>query len=259
MSQQIKNYLGIAIIIGIIIFAYAIASFAWSYSTSIEPSSFRSFSVQAEGKVNIKPDVAEFSFNVITEGTQNIGEIQKQNTTKTNSSIQFIKQNDIDEKDIKTQNYNISPRYQYYSCPKTGGACPPPEIVGYTITQQVLVKIRDFAKIGTLLSGIVKNGANSVSELRFTIDDPIKVESEARGEAIKKARVKAEEVAKAGGFRVGRILSIQEGTYGFPVPRYPFAEKSLGIGGGEDTSIPPSIEPGSEEVTVSVTITYEIR
>ena len=124
------------------------------------------------------------------------------------------------------------------------------------MSQDVRVKIRDFSKIGDILGGVVKAGANTVSQLQFTIDDPDSVKSQARAEAIEKARTKAEEVAKAGGFSVGRLLSIDESGQS---PIY----YSYGMGGDmavKSAAVPtPTIEPGSQDVTVDVTLRYEIR
>lgn len=254
--SKIKNYLGIAIVLAIFLFAVGYLSYVNTYSKSIQPSSFRSFSVTGEGKVTAIPDIAQFTFSVITQGGKDIAALQKENTDKTNKAITFLKAQNIDAKDIKTTSYNLEPRYQYYDCDRIMGSvepCPPPEIVGYTITQTVSVKIRDFTKIGTIFSGVVDNGANSVSSLSFTIDDPTAVENQARDEAIAQARGKAELVAKAGGFRVGRLISIEEGYQ-------PFYGYGLGGGTKAESVVPaPIIEPGSQEVTINVTLRYEIQ
>lgn len=255
MEDKMKNYLAIAIILAIFIFAGGYLSYVNSYSKSIDPSSMRSFSVSGEGKITAIPDIAQFTFSVITQGKKDIANLQKDNTEKTNKVIAFLKTQNIDAKDIKTQNYNLEPRYQYYDCDRASSVspCPPPEIVGYTITQTVSVKIRDFAKIGGVLAGVVDNGANSVSQLSFTIDDETLVENQARNEAIAKAKAKAESVAQAGGFRIGRLLSIEEGY----TPYYAYD-----MGGGikaESSIAAPVIEPGSQEVIVSVILRYEIQ
>ena len=137
--------------------------------------------------------------------------------------------------------------------------CPPAEIVGYTITQTVAVKVRDFGKIGAIVSGVVENGANSVSQLSFAIDDPDMFESEARGQAIQKAKEKAKAVAKAGGFSVGRLLSIQEGGSPIYYPMYEKAALDYGMGGAVSSAPAPTIEPGSQEVKIFVTLVYEIE
>ena len=84
------------------------------------------------------------------------------------------------------------------------------------------------------------------------------MENEARAEAVSKAKTKAEALADAAGFRLGRLLSIDEGGPG------PIFEK-YGRGGDlayatAAASAPaPTIEPGSQEVLVALTLRYEIK
>jgi uncharacterized protein len=250
MEQKIKNYLGIAIIATLIVSAYGILSFVRSYATVTQTSSF---STSAEGKVVAIPDIAQFSFSVVTQGGINLQDTQDENTNKTNGAIAFVKSKGVDAKDITTQGYNVEPRYQYYNCSRDDTVCPPYEIVGYTITQSILVKVRNFDVIGDLLSGVVANGANTVSQLSFTVEDPAELQNQAREKAIAKAKEKAKSIAKAGGFRVGKLLSINEGSY-YPGPIFSAAEAKGGA-----TPISPTIEPGSYDVTINVTLTYEIK
>ncbi len=256
MNEKMKNHLVLVAIIGILSASYAALSFSRSYSNSIQPSSFRSFSVSAEGKAVSIPDIALVSFGVITEGGKDIGALQKENSEKANKAIAFLKSKGIAAADIKTEQYSIDPRSEYNPC-EFGKKCPPPSIVGYTISQRVSIKIRKFDAIGEILAGLVVSGANSVSGPSFSLDDPTSVESSARAEALKKARAKAEEIAKAGRFGLGRILNIYENG---PTPFYSYAMKETAIGrGGVDATILPVISPGSEEVKINISVTYEIR
>lgn len=258
MNETVKKYLGGAGVIGILAVSYAAVSYVRTYSQSIEPSSFRSFAVSADAKVVAVPDVAKFTASIITEGGMDLGALQNTNVEKTNKVIAYVKENGVNGKDVKTEGYSVEPRYQYYGCEM--GACPPPRIVGYTVRQAISVKVRDFTKAGEILSGAVTNGANSVSSLSFTIDDPTEVQNEARAEAITKAKAKAKLIAEAGGFGVGRLLSIEEGGY-VPSPQpYYAAMETYGRGGAGDASkTVASIEPGSQDVRVTVTLRYEIR
>lgn len=264
-----KKYLYIVIIVALLAFSYGMVGLVGAVKDSIDPSFARSFSVSGEGKVIAVPDVAQFSFTVITEGGNDVSALQQKNTESANAAIDFIKSQGIAKEDITTQGYSVSPRYQYYNCSQSvpiGGVnsvepCPPAEIVGYTVSQTVLVKAREnkFGVVGELLSGVVEHGANSVSQLWFTIDDPAMVEQEAREKAIEQAKEKAKATARAGGFRLGRLLSLNEGGY---TPFY----KGIGLesirdaGIGSTAAVPaPSIEPGSQDVMVTVTLLYEIR
>lgn len=256
MNEKIRTYLGGAAVIGVLAVSYAAVSYVRTYSQSIEPSSFRSFTVSADAKVVAVPDVAAFTASVITEGGLDLGALQEANVEKANRVIAYIKANGVDEKDVKTEGYAVEPRYQYYGCET--GACPPPRIVGYTVRQTVSVKVRDFTKAGEILGGVVTNGANSVSSLSFTIDDPTEVQAVARAEAIAKAKAKAKLIAREAGFSVGRLLSIDEGGYAPPTPYY--YREEYGMGGAEDVAkAAASIEPGSQDVRVTVSLRYEIR
>lgn len=252
MQQNIKNYLVVgAVAVALLLGAWYVSAFSGSFAPT------RTFTVSGEGKEIAVPDVAELSFGILTEGGPNLADLQRQNSEKSNRVIAYLKESGVDAKDITTQFYNISPRYQYYSCPvpvQDGRAepCPPAEIVGYTISQNVLVKVRDLNKTGDILAGVVERGANTVSGPSFTVDDPTELQNTARAAAIAEAKAKARAIARAGGFRLGKLVSLQEG---FVVPKPIYLEKG-GFGGG---GAAPSIEPGSQEVQVTVTLVYEIR
>jgi len=246
MDNRIKNTIGISVIIALLALVYGVMQ----YGKSIE--STRSFTSQGAGKVIAIPDIAQFAFGVVTEGGTDVSSLQNENSIKANSIIEFLKAQGIESKDIKTQSYSIEPRYQYFSCPfDRVGVCPPAEIVGYIVQNSVYVKIRDFSKIGPILAGTVEKGANSVSQVSFTIDNILGLQQQAREEAIQKAKEEARRVAKAAGFRLGRLVSLNKGGFGI-LPVFQASEAK-----GDTT--PPVLEPGSQEVTVTVTLTYEIR
>lgn len=246
---------------------YAAIVYAGAFARSIQPSSFRSFSVAGEGKVVAVPDVAQFSFSVVTEGGKDLAKINTDNTNQYNKAVDFLKSKGVAKEDIETTESSIFPRQQTYNCYQpvvVGGAvrpCPPAEVVGYTVRKSVSVKIRDFAKIGEVMAGAVDNGANEVSGLSFMIDDRSKVENQAREKAIAQAKEKAKAIAKAGGFRLGRLLAIEEGGMMPYYDRgYVTANENLGIGGGGIMKASPaaSIEPGSDKVLVNISLRYEI-
>lgn len=250
-------------IISLLLLALSAWFYVQTYSRMVEPGGYRSFAVSGDGKAVAVPDVAEFTFSVLTEGGQDLASLQADNTKKANAAIAYLKQQGLAEKDIQTSQYNVSPRYENSNCGLgplgfQATTCPPPTIIGYTIEQTVTVKARDFTKVGTMLAGVMAAGANTVSRLNFTVDDPTAVESQARAEAIKKAKVKAEEIAAAGGFRLGRLISINENN-----PGGPYYDKAMVLGMSAAPSVaaspPPTIQPGSNEVSVNVTLQYEIN
>lgn len=251
--EQSKNWfwviinclMAVAILLGLFS-----AKALWNYGKSVYPS--RVISVSAEGKIVVAPDVATLSFSVVSEGADP-EKLQNDNNEKINKALEFVKSEGVDAKDIKTSGYNLSPRYEYDE--KTRRSF----ISGYTITQSIVLKIRDLTKAGRIIGGLPNRGINQINSLSFDIDDPDKFLNEAREEAFAKARAKAEAMAKQNRVRIRRVVSFNEFGGGYPGPIPLYAEA---FGKGGDFGAPvvaPSIEPGSQEVTVQVSVTYEIR
>ena len=253
MDVRIKNYVGVALVASLAAFAIAGLWYVNAYSKSIDPSSLRSFSVVGEGKAVAIPDVARFTFEVITEGGTDLSALQTQNIDKANAAIEFIKSKGVKKEDIRTEAYNIVPRQEYFTCPlsdiRVPVSCPPPKIS---------VKVRDFAETGAIMAGVVDKGANSVSQLTFTVDDRTEVENAARKEAIAKAEAKAWELAAAGKFKVGRLISIYE--QGEVPPMYYKEAYGRAFDVAQTAPSPElNVEAGSDEIIVSMTLTYEIK
>lgn len=290
MDLKIKNALGISAVVALLLVSFGFMSYVDTYSKTVEPSSFRSFNVTGEGRIVAVPDIAAFYFSIITEGGNDIAALQNQNIAKTNQAIAYLKNQGVESRDIQTLSYDLQPRYQSFNCnppviyrgitpapesdsssPSSGAPdrvastlvspippinCPPSKIVGYTINQTVNVKIRDFSKIGNILSGVVSAGANSTSGLSFTVDDPSELQNQARVQAIEKAEKRAQDLAKAAGFRIGKLISIDENTY---VPYIYQRESAKDQATAPGAAPAPTIEPGSQNITATVTLRYEIK
>ena len=99
-------------------------------------------------------------------------------------------------------------------------------------------------------------GANNVSSLSFSVENPDLLKNQARAEAIKQAREKAQAIASAGGFSVGRLISESENTYN---PRQYYANDMAMGAAPMMKSTAPEVAPGSEDLNVTVTLQYEIR
>ncbi len=257
MQISLRKVLAIFGAIFLIILSVSTMWIAKNYGDWARGNSMRSFSVSGEGKVTIVPDIGAFTFSVISEGSKDLAKLQKDNTDKTNKAIDYLKKNGVDKKDIKTENYVVEPQSEYFPC--NGNVCPPPKISGYTIRQSASVKIRDLGKSGDILTGVVANGANEVSGLTFTVDDPVKLQNEARALAIVQAKEKAESTAKAGGFSLGRLISLYEDNYTQPDYAVGDGRGGGGVAGKATPAPATSIEPGSTEINISVNLTYEIK
>lgn len=236
----------------------AISALAYTYQYGRQVNQAyptRTFAVEGTGDIEAPNDVASFTATVLTEGSGDIAALQVQNTEKMNAINAYLKENGVEKKDLKTENYSVNPRYEYVTC-AAGTACPSPAINGYSISQSLRVKVRDMEALGKLLSGIVEKGANNVSGVSFVADNDEEAKSAARKEAFAEARKKAEGIAKAGNFRLGKLVSFYEND-GSPRPMY---DQAMGMGGAEmaKSAAAPVIEPGVQEGELRVTLTFEI-
>jgi uncharacterized protein YggE len=205
------------------------------------------FTVSAEGKVTAVPDIAVVNLG-FTATDQSVAVVQTRANAVVKKLSADLKALGINEKDIQTSNYNIYPNYDYRESVQ--------KITGYSINVNMTVKVRDFAKINNVIDTAAADGANQIGGLNFSVDDPEKYRAQARKEAIAKAKLKAEETAKEAGINLGKLVNVSEGYASPPIPMYAKMEAVAGVGGGGE---PTKIEPGSSEITVTVTLSYETR
>lgn len=225
-----------------------------SWDSSEEyPSS--TITVNGEGEVLAVPDIATFNFTV-SQTEDSVENAQEGATEIINKAIAFLKDNGVEEKDIKTSSYNVYPQYDYNrNC--TVLDCPPstPQLVGYQVSQTTTVKVRQADEAGRFLTELGKFGISNVSGLSFITDDEDIYKEEAREMAIKDAKEKAKKLAKQLGVDLEDIVS-----FGEDQPYYD--AYSEGFGGArtlEAVSMSaPEISRGENSYTSNVWITYEI-
>jgi hypothetical protein len=251
-KEALKKYfwaiLDILLIVLVILGVFSVSALR-HYSDST-PSS-RTISVSAEGKTVVTPDIAKINFSVVTEGSDTV-KISEENIKKMNKAIDFVKSQGIEAKDIQTAGYNLSPKYEYNEDTRKTF------ISGYTLTQTIYIKIRDFSKISGILGALPGLGVNDISSLSFSIENQDASLKIARDQAFEKAMAKAKEMAKMNGVRIKRVVTFSDYQNNYPI----YAKSmSYGVGGGValESAPAPSIEPGSQEVTVNVSVTYEIN
>lgn len=207
------------------------------------------FSVDGTGKVTIVPDTAVVDLGItITRPTVKTAQ------TEVNSVINKIsadlKAAGLAEKDIQTSHYSVYPNYDYQSGTN--------RVTGYQVSTGLTVTIKNLDKINTVIDTATADGANTVGGVQLTVDEDSQKQllQQARQEAVKDAKAKAESLAHAAGLTLGRIVNIQESAPSLPRPYLALSEKAVGVGGGGE---PTQIQPGSTDITSSVTLSYETR
>lgn len=212
--------------------------------------------VSGEGEAFGTPDVAEFTFSIIEKGTV-VKDVQAAATQKANAAKNYLHEQGVEDKDIKTVGYYVSPPQPPIEC--YGGYCPPrnADADKFTVTETVSVKVREVDTAGTLVSGVGTVGAKEISGVTFAVDDPDSITAEARQKAIDDAKGKAKVLADQLGVSLVRIVSFNEGG-NYPVPYYAKGGVAMDMAVAESAPA-PELSPGENKVVSSVSITYEIR
>jgi uncharacterized protein len=217
-------------------------------------------SVSGTGEATSVPDIATFSFTV-SKDSKNVADAQKSVNDKIADILPALKDMGIEDKDIKTTDYNVYPKYKYESAVCTSGYCPPGRQIadGYTVSQSVTVKVRKTEDAGKALGLVGEKGATNISGLSLTLDDPNAPMNEARLKAIENAKSKADILAKSLGVRIVRVTSYFEN--GGVQPMYAYDKVAMGMGGAEPAmqSASPVVPTGQNTVTSNVTVVFEIR
>lgn len=227
-------------------------------------------SLSAEGRSRRTPDLASFNVGVVTTGTT-AAEALSQNSRQMDSVISALKGAGIGDRDIQTSAVSLQPRYTYPDrdaqilAQRTGQPYvptnQPPRIIGYEGRNTVQVRVRRLGEMGKIIDTLTRVGANEINGPSFTLDQPKAAEDEARLEAVRIARERAELYARASGMRVARILSISEGAGYYPV------QQSIGVTGASYAPPPPPppaperdapVAPGELTVGASVSMQFEL-
>jgi uncharacterized protein YggE len=219
--------------------------FSISQTTTMKQTTF---DVTGQSELNVVPDEAQVSVGIENTASSVASAQQKVNAT-INDITDALKDLGVDKKDIRTQNYNVNPSYDYSSSAS--------KITGYRVDTNLRVTIHDFEKVNDVIDKATSLGANQVNGIQFTMskEKEKEVTKQAREEAIKDARNKANELAGMAGLRLGRVLNVYESPTYQPMPYYMADRMNAQVAKSSVEST--QIQPGSQEFNFSVTLSYE--
>ena len=205
--------------------------------------------VNGTGKVTVTPDICNLYLGVNARA-DTVAEAQAQAAQAMSDIMTVLKANNIADKDIKTQQFSISPVYEY---DKDNGTSV---IIGYEVTNTVSVKIRDMENVGVVIDAAAQAGGDltRVNGISFSVDEPEQYYEEARELAMNDAKAKAEQLANLGGVKLGKPTYIAENTYYYPQTVEYYKDVAAGA-----SSVPPTaVLPGETDISINVQVTYSM-
>lgn len=212
---------------------------------SADPTSPRELIVSGTGRVSVEPDQANITVGVqFTAPT--LTEASRQASENITRVLDAIKALGVDAKDIQTSSYSITPLNTY----QEGQA---PTIIGYQVSNILVVRVRSVASVGKVLDAALGAAANYLGDVSWTLADSTAAESQARTLAVRDATRIAQVLAQAAGLTLGPVTSIQENVSTVPGPR-PYARDAVSQAAGA-----PPVETGSLDVTTTVEMRFTVQ
>lgn len=207
--------------------------------------------VTGEGRSDVAPDMAVIELGVVKDA-KTAREALDANNAAMAEVMKALKDAGIAERDLQTTGFTISPQYHFPT--NENGENRPPELTGFQVSNTLSVRIRDLAKLGTILDQTVTLGVNQSGGIRFTNDKPDDAISEARKKAVEDGIARARELTSAAGIGIGKVLEISETSYRpQPVPMLrsamakDFAAEAVPVAAGETS------------YSVTVTMTFALQ
>jgi uncharacterized protein YggE len=202
-------------------------------------------SVTGTGRVVLTPDTADLRLGV-TSTARTVKAARAAAATAMTAVIASLRKLGIAEQDIRTTTLSLQPTYDYTA------ATTPPRVTGYSLTNAVVVTIRDLDILGDAIDGGLAAGATSLDGVTFRVADQAAAERQARASAMAEAAAKARTLADAAKVSIGGVASISESVAPIPYPVY------YGAMAGEAKDVATPVLAGTTEVSVTVAVVYLI-
>lgn len=206
-----------------------------------------SITVVGHGEVDVQPDMATVNLGVTTEA-KTAAEALEENNQRMAELLETLRGFNVPDKHVQTTSFSVNPKQVIDRDRRE-----PPKIVGYTVTNQVSVKVLELDRLGALLDAVVKAGSNRVQGVGFSLSGPGPHVDQARRKAMADARARAELYAGEAQVKLGAPLLIEEQSAMVPQPRF--------VLGAELNAAPAAAVPiarGEQTVSAHITVTYAI-
>lgn len=203
-------------------------------------------SVSATATSNVAPDRAVVSAGILAQG-RSAREAMQANATLMTDVFEQLDDAGIAKKNIQTSQLSLQPRFDYSDRRA-------PTIEGYDARNQVTVKSDDIEKVGPMLDALVAAGVNTINNVSFEVKDTKAAKNEARTQAVKDAKEKAEAMADAAGVSLGKLISMNEGS-NVNMPNFPSPGVRMEM--AADMANTP-VSAGEQTLSVTVSLSYSI-
>lgn len=226
------------------VLALILAPFAPAFAAESPP---RTVSVSGHGEVSAEPDIAHVSLGVEAR-RPSMAEARTEVAATVDRVLALTRSLGIDPRQVNATQVQVQPEYSWNEKDRKR------VLLGYMVSRQVQVELRNLEKLGTLVERAVDAGVNLVSDPVLDSSRRKDLERDAMTRAVQDARENAETLARAAGAKLGPVRAINASATGPVVPVF------RGKVAMAEASMAPdaSFQPGDMKFSTIVSAEYDL-
>ena len=161
--------------------------------------------------MNLAPDITLVMLGV--EATSpSVTEARNEAATAMEAVVSAVKANGLTDEDIQTTSFNIWPQYDRQEIMTNGVRSTVRVLSGYTVSNDVVIKVRNLDAVGTIIDAVVDAGGDAarINGIDFSIEDPGAYTTDLREDAVNAAIENAKHFATLTGVTLGKLVYVTE-------------------------------------------------
>lgn len=195
--------------------------------------------VGADGKFESAPDTAVIQFNISVQ--EDSAKAAYEQAAKDAEQVrEVLRVNGIEPKAATIGFFSVQPMYDWKNTKQ--------KVIGYRVTTDVTLKLKDFSKIGPITQQLADANVSERQTLNYTLENIDEAKNKAVEDAYRRARNSADTVARVSGRSLGELSYASVDTFEnqrIPVPRMARAMSAMA------NAPPPTEEFTPQNVTVT--------
>lgn len=205
--------------------------------------------VGADGKFEAAPDTAELQMNVSVQDSKPQGAYE-QASKDVDQIRQVLHANGVEPKAATVGFFSVQPMYEWN---------PKQRLVGYRVTTDVTLKLKDFSKIGPITQQLGEANVSETQTLNYTLENIDEAKNKAVEDAYRRARNSAETIARASGRNVGELSYASVDTFESPRVVMPMAHPMAKMNAMVTPTPTEQFTPQNVTVTAHVNALFNLK
>lgn len=205
--------------------------------------------VGADGKFEAAPDTAELQMNVSVQDNKPQG-AYAQASKDVDQIRQMLRANGIDPKAATVGFFSVQPMYEWN---------PKQRLIGYRVTTDVTLKLKDFSKIGPITQQLADANVSETQSLNYTLEDIDEAKNKAVEDAYRRARNSAGTIARASGRSLGELSYASVDTFENPRVVMPMARPMAKMNAMVTPTPTEQFTPQNVTVTAHVNALFSLK